>query len=118
MNKAIIDLACDNLKLGEVSLSPKKRKKKLHFSLSLHVLKFIHPFIYLIFQVLCLGLVGQDCKTVHVVKTGDSCPTIASQANITDGQLLIDNPNVNPNCTNIYVGEVIKVSLPPPSHQA
>lgn len=61
---------------------------------------------FLAVQVICLGLVGQDCTTVHVVQNGDSCPTIASQANITDGQLLTDNPNIDSNCTNIYVGEV------------
>ena len=56
--------------------------------------------------MLCLGFVGEDCKKVHVVKNGDSCPTIASQANITSGELLTDNPNVNAACTNIYEGEV------------
>ena len=95
VNKATIDPTCDNLRVGEVS--PVSQK-----------ILFVGSdlFFILIVQVICLGLVGQDCTTVHVVQNGDSCPTIASQANITKEQLLVDNPNVNPNCTNIYPGEV------------
>ncbi|KJA16072.1 carbohydrate-binding module family 50 protein [Hypholoma sublateritium FD-334 SS-4] len=61
-------------------------------------------------EVLCLGLVGQDCDTVHVVASGDICDTIASQANITTAVLLADNPNVDAACTNIHIGEVLCVA--------
>ncbi|KAF8958187.1 hypothetical protein BDZ97DRAFT_1762352 [Flammula alnicola] len=61
-------------------------------------------------EVLCLGLVGQDCSTVHVVASGDSCNSIAGQANISTADLLTDNPNINAGCTNIDLGEVLCVA--------
>ncbi|KAF8972063.1 hypothetical protein BDZ97DRAFT_1783035 [Flammula alnicola] len=61
-------------------------------------------------EVLCLGLVGEDCSTVHVVASGDACDAIAAQANITTADLLTDNPNVSVGCTNIYPGEVLCVA--------
>ena len=69
---------------------------------------FFLLLLFSVVQILCLGLVGHDCKTIHVVQNGDSCPTIAFKAKITVGELLIDNPNVDANCANINVGEVIK----------
>jgi len=60
-------------------------------------------------EVLCLGLVGQDCTKVHVVASGDACGTIASQAEINTTVLLANNPNVNAACSNIYPGEVLCV---------
>ena len=101
VNSAIIDPTCGNLRPGEVS--PVQKKNPSFFVSSRSNLFFL---LSLVVQVICLGLVGQDCKTVHVVQNGDSCPTIASQANITTGELLTDNPNVSAGCTNIYVGEV------------
>ncbi|KAF8812728.1 hypothetical protein BYT27DRAFT_7086146 [Phlegmacium glaucopus] len=61
-------------------------------------------------EVLCLGLVGQDCTTVHVVQTDETCVTIASQANISFADLLSDNPNIDAGCTNIVVGEVLCIA--------
>lgn len=62
-------------------------------------------------QTICLGLVGEDCTTVHVVASGDGCDTISEAAGISTSTLLSDNPNVNSACTNIYVGEVRIVLL-------
>ncbi|KAF9478459.1 hypothetical protein BDN70DRAFT_45302 [Pholiota conissans] len=61
-------------------------------------------------EVICLGLVGQDCDQVHVVASGDACSVIAAQANITTAVLLANNPNVNTGCANIYPGEVLCVA--------
>lgn len=59
-------------------------------------------------EVLCLGIVGQDCTTVHVVNSSDtSCGVIAHRANTTQEILHHNNPNMNEWCTNIYVGEVL-----------
>ncbi|KAH9964190.1 hypothetical protein BC827DRAFT_56327 [Russula dissimulans] len=58
-------------------------------------------------ELLCLGLNGQDCTTVAVVKAGDSCGTIANTAGIPVTTLLANNPNVNSGCSNIYPGEVL-----------
>ncbi|OCH91734.1 hypothetical protein OBBRIDRAFT_791960 [Obba rivulosa] len=58
-------------------------------------------------EQICLGIAGEDCETVHVVQAGDSCANIAEAAGIQLSTLLANNPNVNPICTNIGVGEVL-----------
>ncbi|GJE98017.1 LysM domain-containing protein [Phanerochaete sordida] len=58
-------------------------------------------------QTLCLGVAGQDCSTVDVVSNGDSCATIAGGAGISVSTLLHNNPNVDPACDNIGIGEVL-----------
>ncbi|KAJ8453626.1 hypothetical protein ONZ51_g13493 [Trametes cubensis] len=58
-------------------------------------------------QVLCLGIVDQDCTDVHVVQAGDDCIDIAKAAGISLDTLLANNPNVNSDCTNIHIGEVL-----------
>ncbi|EKM60655.1 uncharacterized protein PHACADRAFT_179862, partial [Phanerochaete carnosa HHB-10118-sp] len=57
-------------------------------------------------ELLCLGITGQDCTSVHVVQNGDVCLTIANEADITVNTLLANNPNVNSGCTNLIVNEV------------
>jgi len=61
-------------------------------------------------EPLCLGITGQDCTTVHVVAVGDFCSLIATEANIPLSTLLSNNPNVNANCTNIGISEVLCTS--------
>ena len=61
-------------------------------------------------QSLCLGLADQDCSTVAVVQAGDSCDGIASTAGIPMTTLLVNNPNVQSDCSNIYPGEVCHLS--------
>ncbi|OBZ77203.1 hypothetical protein A0H81_01620 [Grifola frondosa] len=56
---------------------------------------------------LCLGITGQDCTVVHVVQSGDFCASIAEAADIDLSTLLANNPNVDTDCTNIYLGEVL-----------
>ncbi|GLB40909.1 putative lysin motif containing protein [Lyophyllum shimeji] len=58
-------------------------------------------------QVLCLGIEGQDCSTVHVVAEGDNCEAVAQAAGTTFVILEANNPNVDAGCTNIYPGEVL-----------
>ncbi|KAK7688038.1 hypothetical protein QCA50_008408 [Cerrena zonata] len=58
-------------------------------------------------ETICLGLTGEDCSTVAVVQDGDTCATITSAAGIQLSTLLANNPNVDANCDNIYVGEVL-----------
>ncbi|KAI0003812.1 hypothetical protein BJV74DRAFT_488152 [Russula compacta] len=58
-------------------------------------------------ESLCLGLLGRDCKTVAVVKPGDTCFGIANAAGIPVTTLLANNPNVEPGCTNLTPGEVL-----------
>ncbi|KAF8189637.1 hypothetical protein BJ912DRAFT_1058892 [Pholiota molesta] len=63
-------------------------------------------------EVICLGLVGQDCTTVAVVQSGSGCADIAAQANITTPVLLANNPNVDADCTNIYPARFVLCVAP------
>jgi hypothetical protein len=56
-------------------------------------------------QPLCLGIIGKDCTTTHVVASGDSCSSIAQAAGITFSLLLGNNPNIDDNCDNILIDE-------------
>jgi hypothetical protein len=58
------------------------------------------------YQPLCLGIAGQDCSTTHVMVSGETCYEIAMNAGTALDVLLVNNPNVNSGCTNIYPGEV------------
>jgi len=58
-------------------------------------------------EPLCLGMVGQDCTTVTVIKPNDTCFAIAAAADISLSILLQNNPNVDSNCDNIGLGEVL-----------
>ncbi|KAF8591712.1 carbohydrate-binding module family 50 protein [Ramaria rubella] len=58
-------------------------------------------------EVICLGIIGQDCTNTTVVTDDETCVDIADKANITTSLLLENNPNVNPICTNIFPGEVL-----------
>jgi len=44
-------------------------------------------------EPLCLGIVGQDCGSVHVVYSGDSCANIVSTTGVSLSTLLANNPN-------------------------
>ena len=57
-------------------------------------------------QALCLGITGQDCTSVHVVTSTDTCVSIADAAGTNFSTVLANNPNVNSDCSNIYPGEV------------
>ncbi|KAL5497774.1 hypothetical protein ACEPAH_2705 [Sanghuangporus vaninii] len=58
-------------------------------------------------EELCLGIVGQDCTTTAVVNSNDTCPSIEAAARISDATLKANNPNINADCSNIAVGEVL-----------
>jgi len=62
-------------------------------------------------EKLCLGFVGSDCNTTYVVQSGDSCAAIADATRMANATLLLtQNPNVDDDCSNIYVGEVLCIS--------
>ncbi|KAH7884172.1 hypothetical protein F5I97DRAFT_1813960 [Phlebopus sp. FC_14] len=62
------------------------------------------------YEVICLGIAGQDCNTTYVVQSGNTCSSIANAYNISLNTLLTNNPNLNPICTNLYPGEVLCTS--------
>ncbi|KAN0082728.1 hypothetical protein V8E55_008523 [Tylopilus felleus] len=66
---------------------------------------------------ICLGWEGEDCDTTYVVQLGDTCDDIYAAQSINATLLYGNNPQINPDCTNIYVGEVLcvadSVEVPP-----
>jgi LysM repeat protein len=70
-------------------------------------------------QKICLGYQGEDCTTVYTVVKGDTCDAIATTHNINTTLLYENNPQIDAECSNIYVGEVLcvasKVIVPPPA---
>jgi LysM repeat protein len=56
---------------------------------------------------LCLGNTGEDCTTTYTVKAGDTCNAIMNAAGVNSTVLYLNNPQIDEECTNIYVGEVL-----------
>ncbi|KAF9446070.1 carbohydrate-binding module family 50 protein, partial [Macrolepiota fuliginosa MF-IS2] len=57
-------------------------------------------------EQLCLGVVGRDCQKVYVVKSGDTCASIAAAYGLTaDGFIHANWRAVDQDCS-IYAGEV------------
>ncbi|KAK0191680.1 hypothetical protein F5146DRAFT_1112062 [Armillaria mellea] len=61
-------------------------------------------------QVLCLGVIGQDCNQTEIVVSGDSCSGIALANNIDLATLLVNNRNVNSACSNLLIDTVLCVA--------
>lgn len=57
-------------------------------------------------SVLCLGTAGEDCKDTYTVKEGDTCDGVTSASGMNSTILYLNNPQINKDCTNIYIGEV------------
>ena len=53
-----------------------------------------------------MGSVGADCHTTHVVVANDTCDIISSAAGINNTMLTMNNPQINADCSDIYIGEV------------
>ncbi|KAF9218595.1 hypothetical protein BS17DRAFT_741937 [Gyrodon lividus] len=66
---------------------------------------------------ICLGLQGQDCSTTYVVEKDDTCDDISGAYGVNTTILYMNNPQINEDCSNIYVGEVLctagTVQVPP-----
>lgn len=62
---------------------------------------------------LCLGATGSDCKNTHVVKAGDSCEGVAATYKVNATMFNINNPQLNNECDNLYIGEVVCVADQP-----
>ncbi|KAF8123012.1 hypothetical protein EV363DRAFT_791836 [Boletus edulis] len=56
---------------------------------------------------ICLGWTGEDCSTTYVVQLDDTCDDIAYAYNINETIFWDNNPQLNQDCTNLYVGEVV-----------
>ncbi|KAH9829040.1 uncharacterized protein C8Q71DRAFT_791922 [Rhodofomes roseus] len=61
-------------------------------------------------ETLCLGYVGSDCTTTHVVSADETCEGVAATYSMNTTLLLQGNPQVNADCQNLYTGEVLCVA--------
>jgi LysM repeat protein len=60
--------------------------------------------------VVCLGTEGEDCNTTYVVKPGDTCSAIANAVGLNVTMLALNNPQIDDECSNVYIGEVLCVA--------
>jgi len=67
---------------------------------------------------ICLGWQGSDCSDTYVVKLGDDCDEVSYTYGLNSTIFYANNPQLNEECTNLYVGEVVctasTVIVPPP----
>jgi len=61
-------------------------------------------------STICLGNAEGDCQTTYVVQGGDSCGKIWENSRINATIFSFNNPQVNQDCSNIYIGEVLCVA--------
>ncbi|KAJ7654787.1 hypothetical protein B0H17DRAFT_1163488 [Mycena rosella] len=59
---------------------------------------------------ICIGYAAEDCSTTYVVVPDDTCEAITAAHGIADEILRTNNPQINAECDNIYIGEVLCVS--------
>lgn len=57
-------------------------------------------------EVLCLGYVGSDCTTTHVVTADQTCDGVAQTYSMNTTVLYQNNPQLDVDCNNMYIGEV------------
>lgn len=66
---------------------------------------------------ICIGYENEDCSTTYVVKGQDTCGSIAEHHAINSTMLNLNNPQIDGDCSNIYVGQVLcvgsTVQVPP-----
>ncbi|ORY25807.1 hypothetical protein BCR39DRAFT_277723 [Naematelia encephala] len=60
-------------------------------------------------QIVCLGVQGQDCQKTYTVVANDTCAWVEEMYGMPNGTLYANNPQINGECNNIYIGEVLCV---------
>lgn len=67
---------------------------------------------------ICLGYENEDCTATYVVKANDTCDDIVDAKSTDLTNLFANNPQIDDDCTNIYIGEVLcvlpEIRVPPP----
>jgi len=58
-------------------------------------------------QSLCLGTPGEDCQSTYVVALGDTCNSVMAAAGVNITIFEMNNPQIDSDCHNLYVGEVV-----------
>ncbi|KIJ56353.1 carbohydrate-binding module family 50 protein [Sphaerobolus stellatus SS14] len=69
-------------------------------------------------QQICLGTTDQDCKETYAIQSDDTCEKVMQTFSVNGTILAHNNPQINADCTNLYVGEVLCVAnegLVPPA---
>jgi len=61
-------------------------------------------------QELCLAKPNEDCKQVYQVKPNDTCEEVSEAHGIKLATFFYNNPQVNQDCTNLYIDEVVCVA--------
>ncbi|PPQ73126.1 hypothetical protein CVT26_014948, partial [Gymnopilus dilepis] len=62
-------------------------------------------------DTLCLAAdAKEDCQTTYTVQQGDDCFDIANKNALNMTILYLNNPQIDEECSNIYVGEVLCTS--------
>jgi len=62
-------------------------------------------------ETLCLGYKdAEDCKTTYVVKADDDCEAISKSFGLNSTILTLNNPQIDNECGNLYIGEVLCTS--------
>ncbi|VDB96257.1 unnamed protein product [Peniophora sp. CBMAI 1063] len=56
---------------------------------------------------LCLGLEGSDCQTTYVVEPNDTIESIAEKYSTNSSTVLANNPQLEKDSSNLYIGEVL-----------
>lgn len=60
-------------------------------------------------QTLCLGVTGHDCTKVYTIQENDTCAFLQEAYGMDNATLYANNPQIDAECSNIYIGEVICV---------
>jgi len=69
-------------------------------------------------ETICLGIEGYDCTEYYKVVANDTCDLIEEMYGMDNSTLYLNNPQIDPGCSNIYIGEVLCVSTTPMSYPA
>jgi hypothetical protein len=64
------------------------------------------------YSSICLGWAGEDCTTTYVVQLGDTCDEVAAAWGLNTTIFYLNNPQLNSDCTNLYIGEVCFFTRP------
>ncbi len=63
-------------------------------------------------EALCLGTEDEDCNETYVVKPDDTCDIVADAQGVNSTMVRLNNPQIDEECTNLYIGEVRPILYP------
>ncbi|KAF9261108.1 hypothetical protein L218DRAFT_946301 [Marasmius fiardii PR-910] len=66
---------------------------------------------------ICLGYENEDCTSTYVVQADDTCDAVVQAHSIDMTSFIANNPQINDQCNNMYIGEVLcvlnEIRVPP-----